>query len=97
MIGRYATSRVHEERDNDPQDEVIREEEIRQIAEFVQVSLPAHEARAVLERYGHGHTTPDAAKNMQVKERTVSRYLCIGLKRIREAVGGFEVKDSACP
>lgn len=97
MIGRYATSRVHEEADNDPQDEVIREEQIRQVAEFVQMSLPAHEARAVLERYGHGHTTTDAAKSMQVKERTVSRYLCIGLKRIRDAVGGFEVEDSICP
>jgi RNA polymerase sigma factor (sigma-70 family) len=97
MISRYATNRTIDEAENNPPDEVIRDEEIRRIAEFVQVSLPAHEARAVLERYGHGHSTTDAAKSMQVKERTVSRYLCIGLRRIRDAVKGLEVEDSVCP
>jgi DNA-directed RNA polymerase specialized sigma24 family protein len=74
----------------------MRGEEIQQITEFVESALPAHEARAVAERYGYGHTTTDAAKRMCVKERTVSRYLCIGLRRIRQAVGALEIEEGVC-
>jgi RNA polymerase sigma factor (sigma-70 family) len=97
MLDRYVAGYTPEPSQSDPQEAAIRAEEIRRVAEFVQTSLPAHEARAVLERYGHGRGTADAAQSMQVKKRTVSRYLCRGLKRIREAVGGFEVEDSICP
>lgn len=96
MISRYAVSRIRDETETDPQVVVMREEEMQQIAEFVESSLPAHEARAVAERYGYGHTTTDAAKRMSVKERTVSRYLCIGLRRIRQAVAGLDIEESVC-
>jgi len=96
MISRYAVSRIHEEAETDPQATVIRGEEMQQITAFVE-SLPAHEARAVAERYGYGHTTTDAAKRMSVKERTVSRYLCIGLRHIRQAVAGLDIEESVCP
>lgn len=96
MISRYAAGRMYEDPDNSPQDEVIRDEQIRKIGDFIQSSLPPHEARAVSERYGYGHSTTDAARHMRVKERTVSRYLCIGLKRIRQAVTGLELEESIC-
>ncbi len=95
MISRYAISRMYDETETDPQAVVIRGEEMQQIAAFVE-SLPAHEARAVAERYGYGHTTTDAAKRMSVKERTVSRYLCIGLRHIRQALAGFDIEESIC-
>ncbi len=95
MISRYGVSRIYDETETDPQAVVIREEEMQRIAAFVE-SLPAHEARAVAERYGYGHTTTDTAKRMSVKERTVSRYLCIGLRHIRQAVAGLDIEESVC-
>lgn len=92
MVSRYAVSQAQEEADSSPENEVIREEEAQRIAAFVRSSLPAHEARAVIERYGYGRTTADAAKHMHVKERTVSRYLCVGLKRIRHAIMALETE-----
>ncbi len=96
MISRYATGHVYEEPDNNPEDEVIRVEQMQRINELIQSSLPPHEAKAVAERYGYGHNTADAAKHMHVKDRTVSRYLCIGLKRIRRAMAGLELEESIC-
>lgn len=97
MISRYATGHMYEEPDNNPEDKVIRNEQMQRINELVQSSLPPHEAKAVAQRYGCGHNTADAAQHMHVKERTVSRYLCIGLKRIRQAMAGLEVEESVCP
>lgn len=97
MISRYAAARTYDERENNPAEAVIQEEEVQRITAFVQSALPAHEARAVIERYEHGCSTTDAAAHMRVKERTVSRYLCIGLKRIREAIAGWDVEESVCP
>ena len=87
---------MHEDPDNSPEVDVIRDEQIRKIGDFIQSSLPPHEAKAVSERYGYGHSTTDAARHMRVKERTVSRYLCIGLKRIRQAVSGLDLEESIC-
>lgn len=97
MISRYAAGHTCEEPDNNPEDEIIRDEQMRRISELIRSSLPPHEAKAVAQRYGYGHNTADTAKHMQVKERTVSRYLCIGLKRIRQAMAGLEVEESVCP
>ncbi len=96
MISRYAAVRVHDEKENNPAEAVIHDEELRRIATLVQSALPAHEAKAVIERYEHGYSTADAATHMHVKERTVSRYLCIGLKRIREAIAGLDIEESVC-
>jgi RNA polymerase sigma factor (sigma-70 family) len=97
MISRYAVTRRYEERENNPEEDVMREEQVQRIVAYVESSLPTHEARAVAERYGSGHNTADTARNMHVKERTVSRYLCMGLKRIREAVTGLEIEEGICP
>lgn len=86
VLCKYATSQAQKEANNDPAEKVIREEEMQRIAECVRSSLPARQARAVLERYGEGRSISDIAKGMHVKKRTISRYLCIGLKWIRWAV-----------
>jgi DNA-directed RNA polymerase specialized sigma24 family protein len=69
-----------------PDDRATQVEEVQRIAGLVGKLLPAHEAQAVIERYVYGHSTTEVASRMQVKERTVARYTCIGLKRIRQAV-----------
>jgi RNA polymerase sigma factor (sigma-70 family) len=86
MVSRYAMGRTRDEVEGTPDDHVTQAEEVRRIARLVGKLLPAHEARAVIERYVYGHSTTEVAARMQVKERTVARYTCVGLKRIRDAV-----------
>jgi len=86
MVSRYAMGRTRDEVEGVPDDRVTQAEEVRRIAGLVGKLLPAHEARAVIERYVYGHSTTEVAARMRVKERTVARYTCIGLKRIRRAV-----------
>ncbi len=86
MVTRYVQSRARDEVEDAPDDRVTRAEEVQRIAGLVGKLLPAHEAQAVIERYVYGHSTTEVASRMQVKERTVARYTCIGLKRIRQAV-----------
>jgi RNA polymerase sigma factor (sigma-70 family) len=87
MASRYAQSRIRDEVVEDaPDDRATQVEEVQRITGLVGKLLPAHEARAVIERYVYGHSTTEVALRMQVKERTVARYTCIGLKRIRQAL-----------
>jgi RNA polymerase sigma factor (sigma-70 family) len=85
IVSRYVMSRPRDEVEGAPDDRVTQAEEVRRIAGLVGKLLPAHEARAVIERYVYGHSTTEVASRMQVKERTVARYTCVGLKRIRQA------------
>ncbi len=89
MVARYAANQPAEDAEGNPENRAIREEEIRQITEAIQ-SLPVHEAKAIAARYGCGRSTTDAAQSLQVKERTVSRYVCLALKRIRQTVAGLD-------
>ncbi len=86
IVSRYLMSRARDDVEEAPDDRVTRAEEVQHIAGLVGKLLPAHEAQAVIERYVYGHSTTEVASRMQVKERTVARYTCIGLKRIRQAV-----------
>jgi RNA polymerase sigma factor (sigma-70 family) len=86
LVGKYATAQAREAADEGPDDHVTQAEEAERVTQLVERLLPAHEARAVIERYVHGHSMTDVASHMQVKERTVARYTCVGLKRIRQAV-----------
>jgi RNA polymerase sigma factor (sigma-70 family) len=85
-ICRYAMSQAWDEVEEAPDERVTRTEEVQRVTDLVAKLLPVHEATAVIERYVYGHSTTDIASHMQVKERTVARYTCVGLKRIRKAV-----------
>jgi len=86
LVSRYAMSQTRDEVEDAPDDQVTQAEEVERITDLVGKLLPAHEAQAVIERYVYGHSATDVALRMQVKERTIARYTCVGLRRIREAV-----------
>ncbi len=87
LLSHYALSQTWDEVEEAPEERVTRTEEVQRVTDLMAKVLPAHEAMAVMERYVCGHSTTDIASHMQVKERTVSRYACVGLRRVREAVG----------
>jgi RNA polymerase sigma factor (sigma-70 family) len=86
MVSRYAMSHAGGEVDGAPDDRVTQTEEMQRITDLVANLLPAREATAVIERYVYGYSMADVALHMRVRERTVSRYICVGLKRVREAI-----------
>ena len=69
-----------------PDDLVTQAEEVQRITRLVGKLLPAREATVVIERYVYGYSTSDIASHLRLKQRTVSRYACVGLRRIREAL-----------
>jgi len=86
MVNNYVLHQARDDVEDAPDDRVTQAEEVQRIIGLVGKLLPAREARVVIERYVYGHSTTDIALQMQVKERTVARYACVGLKRVREAI-----------
>jgi RNA polymerase sigma factor (sigma-70 family) len=80
---------------SDPEEAAIRQEQWQQIWRYIE-SLPDHEATAVIERLAHDRTTGETAAQMQIKERSVSRYLSAGLTRLRKTLGKREIEHGAC-
>lgn len=66
-----------------PEDAAIMAEDRQQMFEMIERQLPAREAQAVILRYRYGHSISEAAERMRVRKKSLSRYLCMGLKKIR--------------
>ena len=54
---------------------------MQRITRLIDKLLPAREAVVLIERYMYGYSTPDIASHLRLKQRTVSRYACVGLRR----------------
>ncbi|MFC1762427.1 RNA polymerase sigma factor [Planctomycetota bacterium] len=80
----YVENRKYRALDDDPSRTVMRAEQICKVFETIENELPQREARAVACRYRYDYDTAEAADEMGVNKRSFSRYLCAGLKRIRE-------------
>lgn len=83
-IHRYAEYRKYSIIHEDPQNIVIQAEERQKMIQLIERQLPPREAEAVIKRYGRDISISDAAREMHVNKRTFSRYLCLGLKKIRQ-------------
>ncbi len=66
-----------------PESAVIKTEEAERMFSLIARRLPPTEARAVKLRYRNGCDVTEAARKMRVKPRSISRYVSIGLKKIR--------------
>ena len=83
-IQRYAECRRYSIINNGPENIVIQAEEREKMIELIKKQVPPREAEAVIKRYGHDCSIGDAAIRMNVKKRTFSRYLSLGLKKMRQ-------------
>ena len=48
--------------------------------------LKPSEAKAIILRYRYNHSIEEVAQKMNVKKESVSRYICIGLNKIRQSL-----------
>lgn len=60
------------------------EERLDILFQDIEGHLSSPEIRAIKLRYKEGYNIEEVAKKMSVKKESVSRYVCIGLKKIRQ-------------
>jgi len=70
--------------DDRPENTVMEAEETERLFESIRHRLPPKEASAVTLRYRNNYDTGEVAERMEVKQRTVTRYVSTGLKKIRD-------------
>jgi RNA polymerase sigma factor (sigma-70 family) len=85
-IERYVERRRYRIVQEDPEDVVIQAEEAEKMFRLIESRLPEREAEVVVQRFGNGLSTTDAAERMHVNKRSVSRYLSMAMKKMRRFI-----------
>lgn len=67
-----------------PETAVVETEQVQRICDLIEEHLPRCEAQAVTLTQIEDLSTEEAARIMGVEKRTISRYKCVGLKKIRQ-------------
>lgn len=80
----YAYYYRHRITQEDPQEMMIHAEETERMLSLIKNHLPKHEAGVFLKRRGDGLSTTDTANILQLSKRTVSHYLTVATKKIRQ-------------
>ncbi|MHC4215339.1 MAG: sigma-70 RNA polymerase sigma factor region 4 domain-containing protein, partial [Planctomycetota bacterium] len=83
-LGRYAQRRRTFSFRDDPSNNAVRSELIEMLGRLAGKQLRKRESQAIVYRFLCNHDTTLAAKLMGVDKRTVSRYVSIGIKRLRQ-------------
>lgn len=91
-ISRYSEAQVSKTMPRDPAEKTTRADEFKCVMGIINNRLPAHTATALKLRYKKGLTNSAIAHTMSVKEETVSRYISIGLKELREILKGTNLE-----
>jgi RNA polymerase sigma factor (sigma-70 family) len=83
QVKRYA-NRIKKTINNDlPENALIEAEETQKMFQAIEHLLPVSESQAVTLKFRNDYNVGDVAKKMAVNRRSVSRYLSIGLKKLR--------------
>jgi len=80
---KYAQRKKYLSTQTAPPQQLIQNEEISIVFGVVNSELPTHEANAIFYRYSQGENIGDAAQRMGVNRRSLSRYVCTGIKELR--------------
>lgn len=84
-ITKYAKIKMSYRTHQNPQKIALKRDEIEKVFNLIDENLPRREAMAVLQRHRYDQNTTEAAKAMNIDKRSFSRYLCVGLKKLRDA------------
>ncbi|MHC4155558.1 MAG: RNA polymerase sigma factor [Planctomycetota bacterium] len=83
QASKIAERRQYVTLEDSPESTVIEVEQLDQLSELIKERLPRCEAEAVVLTCIDELDAGEAARRMGVNRRTVSRYKCIGLRKIR--------------
>ena len=70
-------------------------EQIGILFEQIKKHISRNEARAIFYRFKYDWTYEETAKKMGLKPRTVVRYICTGLKKLRERLNQKESEEKS--
>ncbi|MBN1456805.1 MAG: sigma-70 family RNA polymerase sigma factor [Sedimentisphaerales bacterium] len=66
-----------------PDSSVISNEESNKVFDFISRNLPPKEAQAVMLRHKYNFNNDEIAERMQINSRSASRYVSVGMSKIR--------------
>ena len=76
---------------NNPDNVIMDREQLLRLFDLVESRLTRTEATAVTLRFREDYSTEEAARQMNIKPRTVSKYVYTGLEKLRRIVSHEEV------
>ena len=84
IMHRYAKNFKYSINKSSPENALIEIEETKKMFELIEGRLPHSQAQAVTLRYRNDYNIKGVAKKMDVNSKTVSRYISVGLSKIRQ-------------
>lgn len=85
-IHRYAKRVENPINKNHPENALIETEETEKMLRMIELLLPSSESRAVTLKFENNSGIGEVAKQMAVNKRSASRYISVGLKKLRQFV-----------
>jgi len=83
-INKYAECLDFSINESKPENALIRKEEINKMFKLIEGRLPHSEAQAIRFRFRNNFSIKEIAKKMHVNSRSVSRYVSVGLSKVRQ-------------
>ena len=83
-IYRHSQFKQFKAENRSPLKTMIAREKMGEIYNLIKEYLPEHEGQAVIQRYYYDKNTQEAAEELGVTKRSLSRYLCTGVKKLKK-------------
>ncbi|MFC1677674.1 RNA polymerase sigma factor [Planctomycetota bacterium] len=83
-LSKYNECRTYIAKQENPEKNVIEAEQAHELIRTIKKHLASHEARAIFLTFDIKDNLTENSNEFSQNKRTLSRYLCIGLKKIRE-------------
>jgi RNA polymerase sigma factor (sigma-70 family) len=85
QIKKYKERRNFSINKSRPENALIKDEQMNKMFDLLKGRLTSTQSQAIALRYGANHTIQEVAEKMGVKATSVSRYICTGLRRMRQS------------
>lgn len=83
-IHEYSKQFTNSINNTSPENALIKKEQLDKMFALIKGRLPNSESQAIFLRYRKHHSLKEVAEKMGVNDRSVSRYICVGLRKIRQ-------------
>lgn len=90
---KYAQMHKDRFKSKTPDEIVVHADDVRQVFDIVENQLLHHESQAIIQKYRYDRDIGEAAKAMGITRRSVSHYLCTGMKKLRNFVRQEQFAD----
>ena len=86
-IGRYSEIMKARAADDNPEENAYDKEVLEKCFDIINNNLLTHEAQALTLKYSNNLNNKEIAEKMKINSRSSSRYVSVGLKKLKKAIG----------